>query len=95
LPSSNQQIAELEEQIHARSRNLDNPDELYFSVNDHDSPARLSQFLGSQWTGISTIEINRSLASSKELSVSKAKSDRFQPSVILPYPRGNSGSAGE
>jgi 3,8-divinyl protochlorophyllide a 8-vinyl-reductase (ferredoxin) len=47
----NQQIGELEEQTHDRSRNLDNPDELYFGVHQHMTAARKQQPIeGAQWT---------------------------------------------
>ena len=39
----NQQIGELEEETHERSRNLDNPDELYFGVHQHMTAARVGK----------------------------------------------------
>ena len=83
----NQQIAELEEQTHARSRNLDNPDELYFGVNQTMMAARKTEPIpGAQWTGIvSTIAIemlNRGIVEGV-VCVQNTKSDRFQPMPII------------
>jgi coenzyme F420 hydrogenase subunit beta len=83
----NQQIAELEEQTHDRSRNLDNPDELYFGVNQTMMAARKTEPIpGAQWTGIvSTIAIemlNRGIVEGV-VCVQNTKSDRFQPMPII------------
>jgi coenzyme F420 hydrogenase subunit beta len=83
----NQQIAELEEQIHDRSRNLDNADELYFGVNQTMMAARKTEPIpGAQWTGIvSTIAIemlNRGIVEGV-VCVQNTKSDRFQPMPII------------
>jgi coenzyme F420 hydrogenase subunit beta len=83
----NQQIAELEEQTHDRSRNLDNPDELYFGVNQTMMAARKTQpIAGAQWTGIvSTIAIemlNRGIVEGV-VCVQNTKSDRFEPMPII------------
>ncbi|MEH2067554.1 MAG: Coenzyme F420 hydrogenase/dehydrogenase, beta subunit C-terminal domain [Nostoc sp.] len=83
----NQQIGELEEQAHRRSRNLDNPDELYFGVHQDMMAARKQQpIAGAQWTGIvSSIAIemlNRSLVEGV-VCVQNTKEDRFQPMPII------------
>ncbi len=83
----NQQIAELEEQTHDRSRDLDNPDELYFGVNQTMMAARKTEPIpGAQWTGIvSTIAIemlNRGIVEGV-VCVQNTKSDRFQPMPII------------
>jgi len=54
-----QHIAELEAEIHGRSRNLDNPDDWYFGVSQNMMAARKKEPIeGAQWTGIvSTIAI--------------------------------------
>ncbi len=49
----NQQVAELEEEAHGRSRNLDNEDDWYFGVHQDMMAARKKQPIeGAQWTGI-------------------------------------------
>ena len=83
----NQQIAELEELAHGRSRNLDNPDEWYFGVNQDMMAARKTQPIeGAQWTGIvSTIAIemlNRGIVEGV-VCVQNTKEDRFQPMPII------------
>lgn len=83
----NQQIAELEEQTHDRSRDLDNPDELYFGVNQTMMAARKTEPIpGAQWTGIvSTIAIemlNRGIVEGV-VCVQNTNSDRFQPMPII------------
>jgi coenzyme F420 hydrogenase subunit beta len=83
----NQQIAELEEQAHGRSRNLDNPDDWYFGVNQNMMAARKTEPIeGAQWTGIvSTIAIemlNRGLVEGV-VCVQNTKEDRFQPMPII------------
>jgi coenzyme F420 hydrogenase subunit beta len=96
----NQQIAELEEQAHGRSRNLDNPDDWYFGVNQDMMAARKTEPIeGAQWTGIvSTIAIemlNRGLVEGV-VCVQNTKEDRFQAHANhCSYPRRDSGSAGE
>ena len=82
----NQQIAELEEQTHDRSRNLNNPDELYFGVNQTMMAARKTEPIpGAQWTGIvSTIAIemlNRGIVEGV-VCVQNTNSDRFQPIAL-------------
>jgi 3,8-divinyl protochlorophyllide a 8-vinyl-reductase (ferredoxin) len=83
----NQQIDELEEQTHTRSRNLDNPDELYFGVHQEMMAARKTEPIpGAQWTGIvSTIAIemlNRGMVEGV-VCVQNTKEDRFQPMPII------------
>ncbi|MBX9253455.1 Coenzyme F420 hydrogenase/dehydrogenase, beta subunit C-terminal domain [Desmonostoc muscorum CCALA 125] len=83
----NQQIGELEEQAHRRSRDLDNPDELYFGVHQDMMAARKQQPIeGAQWTGIvSSIAIemlNRGLVEGV-VCVQNTKEDRFQPMPII------------
>jgi coenzyme F420-reducing hydrogenase beta subunit len=83
----NQQIGELEEETHDRSRNLDNPDELYFGVHQDMMAARKQQPIeGAQWTGIvSSIAIemlNRGIVEGV-VCVQNTKEDRFQPMPII------------
>ena len=83
----NQQIEELEEQSHSRSRNLDNPDELYFGVQQEMMAARKKEPIpGAQWTGIvSTIAIemlNRGIVEGV-VCVQNTKEDRFSPLPVI------------
>jgi coenzyme F420 hydrogenase subunit beta len=83
----NQQIGELEEQTHRRSRNLDNPDEVYFGVHQDMMAAQKKQPIpGAQWTGIvSTIAIemlNRGIVEGV-VCVQNTKEDRFQPMPVI------------
>ncbi|MDY6782891.1 MAG: Coenzyme F420 hydrogenase/dehydrogenase, beta subunit C-terminal domain [Cyanobacteriota bacterium] len=83
----NQQIAELEEQAHGRSRDLDNPDDLYFGVHQNTMAARKKQPIeGAQWTGIvSTIAcemLDRGLVEGV-VCVQNTPEDRFQPMPVL------------
>ncbi|MEA5605343.1 Coenzyme F420 hydrogenase/dehydrogenase, beta subunit C-terminal domain [Nostoc sp. UHCC 0252] len=83
----NQQIGELEEGTHTRSRHLDNPDELYFGVHQDMMAARKQQPIeGAQWTGIvSSIAIemlNRGLVEGV-VCVQNTKEDRFQPMPVI------------
>jgi coenzyme F420-reducing hydrogenase beta subunit len=83
----NQQIAELEEQTHDRSRNLDNPDEWYFGVHQDMMAARKTQPIeGAQWTGIvSSIAIemlNRGIVEGV-VCVQNTKEDRFGPMPVI------------
>lgn len=83
----NQQIGELEEQTHTRSRNLDNPDEIYFGVHQDMMAAQKKQPIpGAQWTGIvSTIAIemlNRGIVEGV-VCVQNTKEDRFGPMPII------------
>ncbi|WP_118168298.1 Coenzyme F420 hydrogenase/dehydrogenase, beta subunit C-terminal domain [Nostoc sphaeroides] len=83
----NQQIGELEEETHTRSRHLENPDELYFGVHQDMMAARKQQPIeGAQWTGIvSSIAIemlNRGMVEGV-VCVQNTKEDRFQPMPII------------
>lgn len=83
----NQQIEELEQQSHSRSRNLDNPDELYFGVKQEMIAARKKEPIpGAQWTGIvSSIAIemlNRGIVEGV-VCVQNTKEDRFQPMPVI------------
>ena len=83
----NQQISDLEAQAHTRSRNLDNPDELYFGVHQDMMAARKQQPIeGAQWTGIvSSLAIemlNRGIVEGV-VCVQNTKEDRFQPMPII------------
>lgn len=83
----NQQIATLEESAHGLSRNLDNPDELYFGVHQQMMAARKQEPIpGAQWTGIvSTIAcemLDRGLVEGV-VCVQNTPEDRFGPMPIL------------
>lgn len=83
----NQQMAELEQSAHQRSRNLDNENELYFGVHQDMIAARKKQPIeGAQWTGIvSTIAcemLTRGLVEGV-VCVQNSKEDRFQPVPII------------
>ncbi|MEB3216373.1 MAG: Coenzyme F420 hydrogenase/dehydrogenase, beta subunit C-terminal domain [Nostocales cyanobacterium 94392] len=83
----NQQIAELEQQSHSRSRNLDNSDELYFGVQQEMMAARKKEPIpGAQWTGIvSSIAIKMLESGVVEgvVCVQNTKEDRFQPMPVI------------
>ncbi|MBD2312849.1 Coenzyme F420 hydrogenase/dehydrogenase, beta subunit C-terminal domain [Desertifilum sp. FACHB-1129] len=82
-----QQVAELEEQAHGRSRNLENPDDLYFGVNQKMMAARKTQPIeGAQWTGIvSSIAIEMLTSGKVEgvVCVQNTAEDRFQPMPVI------------
>lgn len=83
----NQQIAELEEMAHGRSRNLDNQNDWYFGVHQDMMAAKKKQPIeGAQWTGIvSTIAcemLNRGMVEGV-VCVQNTKEDRFQPKPIV------------
>jgi coenzyme F420 hydrogenase subunit beta len=83
----NQQIAELEEQAHGRSRNLDSQDDWYFGVHQDMMAAQKKQPIeGAQWTGIvSTIAcemLNQGFVEGV-VCVQNTTEDRFQPKPIL------------
>jgi 3,8-divinyl protochlorophyllide a 8-vinyl-reductase (ferredoxin) len=83
----NQQIAPLEEQTHGRSRNLEEPDDLYFGVRQSMVAARKTEPIeGAQWTGIvSSIAIemlNRGLVEGV-VCVQNTAEDRFQPMPVI------------
>jgi hypothetical protein len=92
-----QHIAELEAEIHGRSRNLDNPDDWYFGVSQNMMAARKKEPIeGAQWTGIvSTIAIEMLEKGIVEgvVCVQNTKEDRFQPDAdYCEKSRRNSGS---
>ncbi|MCG9892614.1 MAG: Coenzyme F420 hydrogenase/dehydrogenase, beta subunit C-terminal domain [Thermosynechococcaceae cyanobacterium MS004] len=83
----NQQVAPLEVQTHGRSRNLEDPDDLYFGVHQSMTAARKTEPIeGAQWTGIvSSIAIemlNRGLVEGV-VCVQNTAEDRFQPMPII------------
>lgn len=83
----NQQIPELEAQTHGRSRDLDNPDELYFGVQHDMIAARKTEPIeGAQWTGIvSSIAIamlNQGWVDGV-VCVQNTDTDRFQPMPVI------------
>ncbi|MDJ0718489.1 MAG: Coenzyme F420 hydrogenase/dehydrogenase, beta subunit C-terminal domain [Prochloraceae cyanobacterium] len=83
----NQQVAELEEEAHGRSRNLDSEDDWYFGVHQDMMAARKKQPIeGAQWTGIvSTIAcemLDRGLVEGV-VCVQNTKEDRFQPMPVI------------
>ncbi len=83
----NQQIAELEEQAHGRSRNLEKEDDRYFGVHQDMMAARKKQPIeGAQWTGIvSTIAcqmLNQGLVEGV-VCVQNTEQDRFQPMPVI------------
>lgn len=83
----NQQISELEEQIHGQSRNLENPNDLYFGVHQDMMAARKKQPIeGAQWTGIvSSIACEMLTQGIVEgvVCVQNTKEDRFQPMPVI------------
>jgi len=83
----NQQIKELEEQSHSRSRNLDNSDELYFGVQQEMMAARKKEPIpGAQWTGIVSsiaIEMLNNGIVEGVVCVQNTKEDRFQPMPVI------------
>jgi 3,8-divinyl protochlorophyllide a 8-vinyl-reductase (ferredoxin) len=83
----NQQIPELEEQTHGRSRDLDKEDDLYFGVHQSMTAARkIEPIPGAQWTGIvSSIAIEmleRGLVEGV-VCVQNTPEDRFQPRPVI------------
>jgi coenzyme F420 hydrogenase subunit beta len=83
----NQQISQLEEQTHGRSRHLDTSDDWYFGVHQSMMAARKQEpIAGAQWTGIvSTIAIemlNQGLVEGV-VCVQNSESDRFQPQPVI------------
>ena len=83
----NQQIKELEEQSHSRSRNLDDSDELYFGVQQEMMAARKKEPIpGAQWTGIVSsiaIEMLNNGIVEGVVCVQNTKEDRFQPMPVI------------
>ncbi len=83
----NQQVAELETKTHGRSRDLEQPDDWYFGVNQQMMAARKTEPIeGAQWTGIvSSIAIemlNRGMVEGV-VCVQNTQEDRFQPMPII------------
>ncbi len=83
----NQQVAELEEKAHGRSRNPDSEDDWYFGVHRDMMAARKKQPIeGAQWTGIvSTIAcemLDRGMVEGV-VCVQNTKEDRFQPMPVI------------
>lgn len=83
----NQQFETLEKQSHGTTRNLDNPDEVYFGVHQEMMAARKQQPIeGAQWTGIvSSIAIemlNRGMVEGV-VCVQNTKEDRFGPMPVI------------
>jgi 3,8-divinyl protochlorophyllide a 8-vinyl-reductase (ferredoxin) len=83
----NQQIPELEERTHGRSRDLDQPDDWYFGVRQSMMAARKREPIpGAQWTGIvSSIAIemlNRGLVEGV-VCVQNTEDDRFTPKPVI------------
>jgi len=83
----NQQFDRLETNTHGKTRNLDNPDELYFGVHQEMMAARKKQPIeGAQWTGIvSTIAcemLKRGLVEGV-VCVQNTKEDCFQPMPVI------------
>ncbi|MBW4550644.1 MAG: Coenzyme F420 hydrogenase/dehydrogenase, beta subunit C-terminal domain [Aphanocapsa sp. GSE-SYN-MK-11-07L] len=85
----NQQIADLEEQAHGRSRDLEQPNELYFGVHQSMIAARKQEpIAGAQWTGIvSSIAIAMLNQGWVEgvVCVQNTAVDRFQPQPIIAH----------
>jgi 3,8-divinyl protochlorophyllide a 8-vinyl-reductase (ferredoxin) len=83
----NQQVAELEQQAHGRSRDLGSEDDWYFGVHQQMLTARKKDPIpGAQWTGIvSTIGIemlNRGLVDGV-VCVQNTPEDRFAPMPVI------------
>ncbi|NET48708.1 MAG: hypothetical protein F6K09_08275 [Merismopedia sp. SIO2A8] len=83
----NQQVSELEEKAHGRSRNLAHEDDWYFGVHQDMMAARKKEPIeGAQWTGIvSTIAIEMLTSGKVEgvVCVQNSESDRFQPMPVI------------
>jgi 3,8-divinyl protochlorophyllide a 8-vinyl-reductase (ferredoxin) len=83
----NQQIPELEATAHGRSRDLEQPDELYFGVHQSMVAARKTEPIeGAQWTGIvSSIAIQMLTQGLVEgvVCVQNSPDDRFTPVPII------------
>jgi 3,8-divinyl protochlorophyllide a 8-vinyl-reductase (ferredoxin) len=83
----NQQFDRLETNTHGRTRNLENPDELYFGVHQDMMAARKQVPIeGAQWTGIvSTIACEMLQQGKVEgvICVQNSDEDRFAPKPVL------------
>ncbi|GAB4158902.1 MAG: Coenzyme F420 hydrogenase/dehydrogenase, beta subunit C-terminal domain [Cyanobacteria bacterium J069] len=83
----NQQIADLEQEFHGRSRDLEQENDVYFGVHSDMMAARKTEPIeGAQWTGIvSSIAIemlNRGLVEGV-VCVQNTAEDRFQPKPVI------------
>ncbi|WP_396103842.1 Coenzyme F420 hydrogenase/dehydrogenase, beta subunit C-terminal domain [Cyanobium sp. Lug-B] len=82
-----QRFEAMEEQVHGRSRRLDDEDELYFGVHQRMVTARLRQPIeGAQWTGIVSRIGVRALETGlvdAVLCVQQSPDDRFTPVPVL------------
>lgn len=83
----NQQVAELEQQAHGCSRDLENENDLYFGVSQEMMAARKKQPIeGAQWTGIvSSLAcemLERGLVEGV-VCVQNTQEDRFQPMPVI------------
>lgn len=83
----NQQVAQLEQQAHGRSRDLDSENDLYFGVSQEMMAARKKQPIeGAQWTGIVSslaCEMLKQGLVEGVVCVQNTKEDRFQPMPII------------
>lgn len=83
----NQQFEPLEQQVHGRSRDLENPDELYFGVHQSMTAAQKREPIeGAQWTGIVSALACRMLEQGwveGVVCVQNSPSDRFQPMPVI------------
>jgi coenzyme F420 hydrogenase subunit beta len=82
-----QHIAELEAEVHDRSRNLEDENEWYFGVHQNMMAARKTEpIAGAQWTGIvSSLAIemlNRGMVEGV-VCVQNTKEDHFQPKPVI------------
>jgi len=82
-----QRFERMEAEVHGRSRDLDQPDELYFGVLRRMLAARLEPALaGAQWTGIVSTLGARALEEGlvdAVLCVRQSADDRFTPEPVL------------
>jgi 3,8-divinyl protochlorophyllide a 8-vinyl-reductase (ferredoxin) len=83
----NQQVSELEEMTHGRSRDLENQDDWYFGVHQTMMAAQKKEPIpGAQWTGIvSSIAIQMLTQGLVEgvVCVQNSDRDRFQPQPVI------------
>lgn len=83
----NQQFPQLEQQVHQQTRDLDNPEQLYFGVHQKMMAAKKQQPIdGAQWTGIvsaiACAMLEKNLVEGV-VCVQSSKEDRFQPVPII------------
>ncbi|NJK37459.1 MAG: hypothetical protein HC920_06650 [Oscillatoriales cyanobacterium SM2_3_0] len=83
----NQQIPQLEQQSHGRSRDLNNSDDLYFGVHQQMIAARKQEpIAGAQWSGIVSSIACEMLTQGKVegvVCVQNTAEDRFQPLPVI------------